>query len=158
MMSSKHIDRDRLGRPLPPPKDGADPWCTWCDEDLPETAWMLHEHDDGALAARILLGGARRSLGLCSRRGRGVLRPPRGRGSMTDAESSPQVERVEKEGVTLPSGVDLGQLRVEVISLATDSLPKLDLGTVRVESLSKRDDGCYDIKITGEPRKAGDSA
>lgn len=29
------------------PSDGADPWCTWCDEDLPETVWMLHDEDDG---------------------------------------------------------------------------------------------------------------
>lgn len=34
-------------REQPSPADGADPWCSWCDEDLPETVWMLHDHDDG---------------------------------------------------------------------------------------------------------------
>lgn len=32
---------------LPPPKDGADPWCTWCDDDLPDRVWLLPEHDNG---------------------------------------------------------------------------------------------------------------
>ena len=33
---------------LPPPKDGADPWCTWCDEDLneAEAVWMIEGRDD----------------------------------------------------------------------------------------------------------------
>lgn len=45
--STMEIERDSFGRPLPPLRDGADPWCEWCDEDLPETVYLLHDHDDG---------------------------------------------------------------------------------------------------------------
>lgn len=33
---------------LPPPKDGADPWCTWCEDDLEDAdaIWMIEGHDD----------------------------------------------------------------------------------------------------------------
>lgn len=47
------VERDREVLPgggtvdLPPPKDGADPWCTWCDDDLEDEVWMIEGRDDG---------------------------------------------------------------------------------------------------------------
>lgn len=60
-------------------------------------------------------------------------------------------QRTTKEGVTLPGGMEYGQFRREIESLATDSLPALDLQTVRVESVEPID-GAYRVTISGVER------
>lgn len=74
---------------------------------------------------------------------------------MTDGDagtSSTEVEqeRIEKTGVTPKQGLELDGLVHELELLAVDSHPKIDPKTVRIEDVSRRESGGYEVTISGE--------
>ena len=66
---------------------------------------------------------------------------------MTDTHDS---DRIEKSAIGPPSALTLDGLREEIVLIATDSLPKLDCDTVRIETVERFDDGAHQITISGE--------
>ena len=66
---------------------------------------------------------------------------------MSDTHDS---DRIEKSAVGPPSALALDGLTEEIGLIATDSLPKLDCDTVRIETVERFDDGAHRITISGE--------
>ena len=68
---------------------------------------------------------------------------------MTD-RSDGEVARIEKTAVGPIEAYQLDQIRQEVELIAVDSLPKLDMSTVRIEQIDRLDDGMREITISGK--------
>lgn len=64
--------------------------------------------------------------------------------------SGDDTDRVEKAGIGLPGAVEYAKIGHEIELLARDSMPKLDLSTVRLEEVQQREDGNYEMVISGE--------
>ena len=69
---------------------------------------------------------------------------------MTGEHSTGDTERVQKTGMGLPAAVEYDKISHEIELLARDSMPKLDLSTVRLEAVEQRKSGNYAIVISGE--------
>lgn len=59
-------------------------------------------------------------------------------------------ERIEKTAVGPVEAYELDQIVEEMNLIATDSLPKLDRSTVRVEQVDRLEDGMRRVTISGE--------
>jgi len=59
-------------------------------------------------------------------------------------------KRIEKTAVGPAEALELSGLVQEISLIATDSIPKLDRGTVRIETVEKLEDGMHEITISGE--------
>ena len=71
---------------------------------------------------------------------------------MSDGRSDGEVaqnERIEKSGVAPVSALELDGLRHEIELLAYDSIPKLDIDTVRIEKIEVLDDRMRRTTISG---------
>ena len=66
---------------------------------------------------------------------------------MTDTHDS---DRIEKSAIGPPSALALDGLTEEIGLIATDSLPKLDCDTVRIETVERFDDCSHRVTISGK--------
>jgi len=69
---------------------------------------------------------------------------------MSDGQCGGGTERIEKTATGPVSVYALNQIVYEMKLVATDSLPKLEVDTVRIEEIERLDDGMRRVTISGE--------